>query len=84
MQNPMETKSSIMSNGVIRKQSNRMRMVVSKMIRPKDSKIQKIGVKQSLTMQKQHAAVARVAIYYELEIERTLTRRLDTPMGLSR
>ena len=83
MQNPMETKSSIMSNGVIRKQSNRMR-IVSKMIRPKDSKIQKIALKQPLAMPKQHAAVARVVIHYELEIERKLTRRLDTPMGLSR
>ena len=61
-----------------------MRIVVSKMNRPKDTKIQKIGVKQPLTMPKKHAAVARVVIHYELEIERTLTRRLDTPMGLSR
>ena len=49
-----------------------MRIVVSKMKRPKDTKIQKIGVKQPLTMPKKHAAVARVVIHYELEIERTL------------
>ena len=40
------------SNGVIRKQSNRVRMVVAKTNRPKDSKMQKIGVKQPLTMPK--------------------------------